>query len=186
MKCEHQSMTHGCLQIAGITLALQVMVLQSCTCSIESLHRLFMCDWVYFKVDTVCCRNLQVAEVPDAHADTILHLIVRRGTSVAWRSQDDQFELTVPGSATAENVKQRIEATNGVPASSHRLLYKGQVRLLIRPCSAILLACCRHSGGVRHSDVPLSWLLQCTRARFRLMRLCHHCKGSGEHQSCCM
>ncbi|KAK9796685.1 hypothetical protein WJX73_009691 [Symbiochloris irregularis] len=79
---------------------------------------------------------LQVAGAPDTHADTILHLIVRRGTSVGWRSQDDQFELSVPGSATAENVKQRIEATSGVQACSHRLLYNGQVLSSDRPLAS--------------------------------------------------
>ena len=63
----------------------------------------------------------------DAHADTILHLVVRRGTNVGWHSHDDQFELVVANSETAEGVKRRIEATSGLAANAHMLLFKGQV-----------------------------------------------------------
>lgn len=77
------------------------------------------------------CRQLQLTGTQQPavsdREDAILHLVVRRGAQVGWHGHEDSFELSVAKTETADNVRQRITATSGWDASSHILLYKGQV-----------------------------------------------------------
>lgn len=65
-------------------------------------------------------------ERPDDGA--VVHLVVRRDAKVAWQATgDNQFELSITTTDTAESVKRKIEAVNGLPADSHKLVYNGHV-----------------------------------------------------------
>lgn len=101
----------------------------------------------------LACRQLQVTgtQSSSCHIDeAILHLVVRRGTSVGWSHANHEFQLAVPGHETADAVKRRIEASSGLDSGSHMLLYKGQVGT---PCPWLLFRafgiakCCKTASG---------------------------------------